>query len=350
MKLTLTITTAGLERFTAAQLADDLDLTIAKVGLTDAVFVVAPTLDKLPGEFRRLSAISGQQVGDNIVHMTMRDDEEIGYTARGFGLFLADGTLFAVYGQADRLFEKSPRAAFLSAIDIAFPTGDVRELRFGDTNFLNPPATTEVKGVVELATLAEGAAGSDPVRVTTVAVARAMIVAAVSPVVTLLTDLTKAVDESIKWVIGHKVLGSGLVTGGGTIENNPVLSVAAATPEQVREGADHSVALTPWSLRNAYSSQLGNTGWRIHPDGFVEMWGQGDRPPNEGEFTLNFPRAFPNACAGVLPMTINTNKTVDGQTTVQEVALYPDRAVLFAQNHQSTCVEAGGFRWRAWGY
>ena len=158
--LTITITKLGLERFTAAQLSDEIDLSIAEVGLTDAVFAVAPTLTALPGEFRRLTTISGKQVGDNIVHMTMRDDAAIGYTARGFGLFLADGTLFAVYGQPDRIFEKSPRSTFLAAIDIAFPTGDVRELVFGNTDFLNPPATTETKGVVRLATPEKVAAGT----------------------------------------------------------------------------------------------------------------------------------------------------------------------------------------------
>lgn len=159
--LTITITKLGLDRFTAAQLSDDIDLSIAAIGLTDTAFSVAPTLTALPGEFRRLTVISGEQVGDNIVHMTMRDEAEIGYTARGFGLFLADGTLFAVYGQADRIFEKSPRSTFLAAIDIAFPTGDVRDLSFGSTDFLNPPATRAVKGVVRLATPEKVAAGID---------------------------------------------------------------------------------------------------------------------------------------------------------------------------------------------
>ncbi|MDF2602972.1 tail fiber protein [Sphingomonas sp.] len=166
-KLTLTVTRGGLERFTAAQLDDDLDLSIATVGLTDRAFVAAPTLDALPGEFKRLATISGDQVGDNIIHMTLRDESEDAYTAKGFGLFLADGTLFATYCQESRLFEKSPRATFLAAIDIGFPTGDVSELRFGNTDFLNPPATTTRKGVVRLATPAEVAAGQSSESVTT---------------------------------------------------------------------------------------------------------------------------------------------------------------------------------------
>ncbi len=158
--LTLMITRAGQARFTAAQLDAEINLGIAQIGLTDAPFVSAPTLEALPGEFKRLVSISGEQVGDNIVHLGIRDESADTYTARGFGLFLADGTLFATYAQADRLFQKSSRATLLAAIDIAFPTGDVSELRFGNTDFLNPPATTERKGVARFATSGEVAAGT----------------------------------------------------------------------------------------------------------------------------------------------------------------------------------------------
>lgn len=157
--LPLTMTIAGLARFTAAQASDDIDLTIATVGLTATAFSVAPTLTALPGEFRRIATISGSAVGDNIVHMVIRDDGALAYDVRGFGLFLADGTLFAVYGQADPIVGKSVASSMLIALDIAFPTADITQLTFGDTNFLNPPATTVRKGVARLALLSEIDAG-----------------------------------------------------------------------------------------------------------------------------------------------------------------------------------------------
>ena len=171
-------------------------LPISAVGLTDQPIVAAPTLEALPGEFRRLTMVSGKQVGDAVVHLTMRDDAELGYTARGFGLFLADGTLFAAYGQNDALFQKSPRATFLSAIDIAFPTGNIDRLTFGNTDFLNPPATTETKGVVELATEVEGLAGTDTLRTPPVSVARAMIAAMVAPLSKAISDLAASARTS----------------------------------------------------------------------------------------------------------------------------------------------------------
>ncbi|KQN28312.1 hypothetical protein ASF00_10610 [Sphingomonas sp. Leaf34] len=118
--LALTMTTLGLQRFTAAQVEDDIDLSISHVGLTDTAFVVAPTLTALPGEFRRLDTISGKPVGNNIVHMVLRDDADLTYGVRGLGLFLADGTLFAVVGQVERIFVKAQVASFLLAIDVAF--------------------------------------------------------------------------------------------------------------------------------------------------------------------------------------------------------------------------------------
>lgn len=173
--LRLVLTKAGITRFAAAQLGDPIDLTIAAIGLTAADFIAAPTLTALPGEFRRVTAVSGVVAGDNTVHIVMMDAEEIAYTVRGFGLILADGTLLAAYGQPSPIVEKTPAATLYLPLDLAFPTTAINSLTFGSTNFLNPAATTTKKGVVELATKTEGLAGEDPLRVPPVAVVRAML-------------------------------------------------------------------------------------------------------------------------------------------------------------------------------
>jgi microcystin-dependent protein len=173
--LKLILTDAGMARFTAAQLGNPIDLTVAAIGLTAQDFYPAPTLTALRGEFRRITAVSGEIVGDNTAHIVMRDDAELGYTVCGFGLFLADGTLLAAYGQPAPIFQKSPATTLLMPLDLAFPTAAINELTFGDANFLNPAATTTKKGVVELATITEGRAGKDPTRVTPVAVVQAML-------------------------------------------------------------------------------------------------------------------------------------------------------------------------------
>lgn len=350
--LTLIITRAGMAKFTAAQLTAGLDLTIAAVGLTDRPIVVAPTLEALPGEFRRLTMVSGKQVGDAVVHLTMRDGAEVGYTARGFGLFLADGTLFAAYGQNDPLFEKSPRATFLAAVDIAFPTGNIDRLTFGNTDFLNPPATTETKGVVELATESEGLAGTDTLRVPPVAVVKGMIAAVTAPIAKALSDLTASVGQALDGLAARTVFGSGLVKGGGRNDVNRTLSVDAATGTEVRAGSAADKAVTPKAYADARTLYVveSRDGYRALSDGTIEQWGiSAIGRTAEGVFTLAFPTAFPAECNGIFTMTRNLNTTDQGLTSIQEVSLSAEQATLYAQNHNAALNETGGFRWRAWG-
>jgi microcystin-dependent protein len=165
--LGLTITNAGLAAFTSAQLSGDINLLIAHVALTDTAFIVAPTLTALPGEFRRLATFSGAAVGPDTVHLMVRDAEPVTYGVRGFGLFLPDGTLFAVYGQADRLVEKAIGSVTLLALDLRFPPEQVATIVFGDTNFLDPPATEQIAGVAAIATQAQVDGGSDDTRFVT---------------------------------------------------------------------------------------------------------------------------------------------------------------------------------------
>ena len=88
------------------------------------------------------------------------DSSDDTYTARGFALYLSDGTLFAVYGQADPFLGKYSASHFLTAIDLKFTAGEAALIEFGDANFLNPPATETEKGVAYLASIAEALAGA----------------------------------------------------------------------------------------------------------------------------------------------------------------------------------------------
>lgn len=354
--LSLMMTTAGLGRFTAAQVEDDIDLTVAQVGFTNTAFVASPTLTALPGEFRRIATISGQAIGNNVVHMIIRDEAPISYEVCGFGLFLADGTLFAFYGQGTPIAEKAAIATLQMAIDIAFPTSDIANIVFGDTNFLNPPATTEIAGVVELATQAEADAGADIRRVAPVSVMRASIAAAFATVMDAIADLSAAFGEALDGLAARTVYGSGLVKGGGRNDTNRTLTVDAANAAQLRAGTQGDVVATPAELAAAGFVYLvetkvdGTSRYRMYSDGHVEMSGISPLPTSEASFTLYFPWPFPNACEGIWSTIINTAQTNDGQSTVQEVSLSADHATLFAQNHKTPTTDAaGGFRWFAEG-
>jgi hypothetical protein len=370
--LSLTMTTAGLGRFTAAQASDDIDLTIAKVGLTASVFVTSPTLDALPGEFRRLGTISGTAIGDNLVHMIVRDEEALAYEVRGFGLFLADGTLFAIYGQPDPIAGKSVASTLLFAFDIAFPTTDIAQLTFGDTNFLNPPATSETRGVVALATDQEVADGTNDRKAITPKRLAARLASLIPLFATTAeTDAGTATNKAVtpaslvniiagiadRVRMSRRINTSGLALGGGALNTDITVSVPAATAAQLLNGTASNVAVTPEALAQAGVVYLverksaGASWYRRYSDGFVEMSGIGVMPANEVTFTLMFPWPFPTSCDGIWSTIINSGQTNDGESTVQEVALAADQATLFAQNHKSPTVDAGGgFRWFARGH
>ncbi|MDK4806084.1 MAG: hypothetical protein OC190_05985 [Novosphingobium aromaticivorans] len=134
-------------------------VTIAQAGFTQTDFVAAPTLEVLPGEFKRVATVAGEAVAPDTVHLTLRDDSADTYALRGFALYLSDGTLFAVHGQSDTILEKTPFTSFFLAFDWTLAASDAAAITFGDTSFLNPPATQTVAGVLELASLAEALAG-----------------------------------------------------------------------------------------------------------------------------------------------------------------------------------------------
>lgn len=158
--LDLVITHAGRAALIDAGGGGTAAVVIAEVGLTNGVFVAAPTLTALPGEFKRIDTIAGQAADADTLHLMVRDSSADTYTARGFALYLDDGTLFAVYGQADPFLGKYSASHFLTAIDLKFAAGEAALIAFGDANFLNPPATEAEKGVAYLASIAEALAGA----------------------------------------------------------------------------------------------------------------------------------------------------------------------------------------------
>ena len=89
---------------------------------------------------------------------------------------------------------------------------------------------------------------------------------------------------------------------------------------------------------------------RVGADGFWEMGGFAYLgTSNEQLITLTFPVSFPSACLGVWAGSINTG-SLNGDTQLQEYALYADHAVLFAQSDTHPFGDTVSYRWRAWGY
>lgn len=391
--LALTITTAGLGRFTSAQAGEDIDLTVARVGVTASQFVAAPTLTALPGEIKRLDTVSGEALPNSIVHMTLRDLSADTYSVRGFGLYLADGTLFAVHGQPGVIVEKSTVSTILLALDIKFPTGDVSLIQFGDANFAYPPATIDRKGVAELATQAEVDAGDDAERIVTPKTLKARLAGIVDAIagkvagtrqiagaglatgggdltadrtITVTgasaaeadagTSTTKALTPAsltnilaaiaARVVSTRQILAGGLATGGGTLAADRTITVSKAGGADILAGSDDGLAITPAGLRAAMTS-WGNAaaGGRRNADGSIEQWGNGVAGA-DGSFDVVFPLAFPNAVYGAIASNNAGGPPAAfagcGATTLTGMKVWQAGAAL-------TAAPGAAATWRAWG-
>jgi microcystin-dependent protein len=161
------ITTAGRAKLVNASNTGTNTVLISHIGLTATGFTPTAAMTQLPGEFKRMTTFGGKSVAADTIHVTLEDSGAEKYTLRGFGLYLSDGTLFAVYGQADAIMEKATISTLLLSADVVLADIDTAQIKFGSTEFLNPPATETVAGVVELADSPETILGADAVRAVT---------------------------------------------------------------------------------------------------------------------------------------------------------------------------------------
>lgn len=165
--LQLIITNAGRAALVNAANDGTNAVRIAQAGVSPTAFVPTAATTAIPGETKRIATIAGDAVAADTMHMIVRDESTETFAVRSIGLYLANGTLFAVYSQAGVIVEKSAQAMMLLQMDVRFQDVGAAQVTFGNANFLNPPATVDVAGVVELATEAEATAGTDVRRAVT---------------------------------------------------------------------------------------------------------------------------------------------------------------------------------------
>lgn len=369
MSFILTITAAGLDALVDAQSGATDAITVAEVGFSGAAFPMAPTLVALPGEFKRIAAISGTAISETVIHMTAQDSSPDIYDLRSFALYLSDGTLFAGYSQADPIISKASVLNLQLAFDIAFQDAIAGDIEFGDATFLFPPATETVKGVAEIATLAEVEAGTDderivtPLKLATIlaellggfgsatetvegvielatqaevdagtddqrAVTSLKLATRLAPVLLAIANEVSAriadVDAEaserqagdttlgalISALNARTITGSGLVTGGGSLAANRVLAVAAASFAQIIAGTANNVAMTPGGFGPIVRS-YGANGYialaLADPENALCLqWGLATASPN-GVTSVTFPIAFAQTFAVVADGTSDNN-------------------------------------------
>ncbi|WP_407714180.1 tail fiber protein [Comamonas testosteroni] len=208
MAIIFKLTTAGRQALVNAAQNGTLARTLVSVGVTATAFTPTEALTTIPNEIKRITTIAGDVVAKDTIHVTIRDDGNQTYTVRGLGLYLDNGVLLGTYSQAAVILEKSAASIFLLSTDLRVLDGSVNisTLQFGETNFINPPATTDRQGVVELATEAEANGLADAVRALTAA--------------------------SVKTLFNARALGATVITagvgltGGGSLAANRTIALA----------------------------------------------------------------------------------------------------------------------------
>ncbi len=162
------ITSAGLAALVNAEHNGTLPVKITKFGLGTGNYTPTAEQTALQNKFKDIEALTGGDVGDNVIHVTMNAVSSDASTVNEVGVSLADGTLFAVSSlPVGAILQKAAGSQGMMSIDLVVQGGSSVITIDGDTNFLNPPATTVTAGVVKLASLADIEAGIDGTKSTT---------------------------------------------------------------------------------------------------------------------------------------------------------------------------------------
>lgn len=167
MAVKLLLTSAGLDEMISADQSGTDHVVISSCQFGSGKYTPTQAATALRSPFKTLSTVSGGAVGGNIVHIEVTDASATQYSVYEVGLFSSSGTLIAIASQATPIMIKAASATALLAFDIALEDISVDVLQFGDTTYLNPPATESVQGVAEIATQTEVDTGTDDTRIVT---------------------------------------------------------------------------------------------------------------------------------------------------------------------------------------
>lgn len=171
----IVITDVGIAEVVNAEQSGTAPVTLSHIAFGTGKYTATKDMTALKSEFKRFDAISGGAIGDNVIHLEVKDYSADTYTVNEVGVFTESGTLFAVCSQTTPIVQKAPGSKAMLGFDFVFTDINTASVTVGDTNFALNPATTETAGTVELATETEAKAGTDTTRAITPATLDATI-------------------------------------------------------------------------------------------------------------------------------------------------------------------------------
>jgi hypothetical protein len=287
--LTLTITNAGLSAIANAGTLGPVVIT--QVGIGSGSWATAPTASAtaLISEIKKLTVDGSSTPSPGLIHINASDMGTDAYSVKEVGLYSSTGVLIAIAGGTANILTKAAGSVALVAIDLSVVNVPVGSLTIGNTGFTYPPATETVKGVAEIATTAEVAAGTDNERIVTPAkLAAAGFVKKSGDTMTgplvLPAAPTADLQAATKAYVDGFVKKSGdTMTGPIVLSANPTAALQAA-PKQYVDG-------TLVTSANGYT--------RL-PNGLILQWGTGASAGSYAVQTIAYPIAFTTAVLNVI--------------------------------------------------
>ena len=213
----MVITKAGRAALVNASQSGTAAVVVSEIGVGSGKYTATESQTSLVSEIKRMPVIEGGQTGDHAIHVAMQDAGSDAYSVYELGVFLADGTLLAVYSQTEAIATKAATSELLLSLDAAFVGVDVSGITFGDVTYGVAAATESNAGVVTLATVAETLSGKEASKVVTPAALAAVTATA---------------------------------TRRGLI--------AVATDDEAKAGTDNRKAVTPAALKEATDARAAN--------------------------------------------------------------------------------------------
>lgn len=270
MEAEIVVTNAGIQEVINAEQNGTAPVVLTQVGLGTGQYTPSINQTALKNEFKRLpaNALSGGSIGNNIIYINARDTSSDTYTLFEFGIYTSSGTLFAVCSKNIPILQKAAESQAYLDIEFVLANINPASVVLGDTNFFNPSATTEMEGVVELATDAETIAG---------------------------TDTHRAVTPS--------------ALNSRTAEESRTGLIQLATVAEVVAGQNQLKGVTPRALVDALKNIHDDYGYQKLHNGFILQWGKGrvydSHAVPSHKWEILFPTAFPTKCTNILAVPIN---------------------------------------------
>lgn len=115
----------------------------------------------------------------------------------------------------------------------------------------------------------------------------------------------------------------------------------------------YDLTLDKWVLMNpatgiGVNQLLAETGFKVHPGGFIEMWGITAPVAGDASVSITFPISFPTVCLNITPSVLASNGSTDNYPLV--ISKSPTGGVIGRGYQPGGTPETLPLTWRAIGY